>query len=142
MSKVLSIPSSSQGDRNRGRNRVDESLDQTPSTQNGGLSLDRASGSSHSPSRQCSGRCYLYVPTTPWRYTHCFYLFLFYSMIVVVFIGISLIGDAIIPSITLITASSQCDMAIEYPPSIYIVSDIGSTRLIALIFFLVAVTFF
>ena len=53
-----------------------------------------------------------------------FILFLFYSTIVVVFIGISLIGDAIIPSITLITASSQCDMAIEYPPSILLVTSV------------------
>ena len=127
MSKVLSIPSSSQGDRNRGRNRVDESLDQTPSTQNGGLPLDRASGSTHSPSHQCSGRCYLYVPTTPWRYIIVFIyfcLFLFYSTIVVVFIGISLTGDAIIPSITLGTTSIQRDIAIEYPPSTFVVTSV------------------
>ena len=53
-----------------------------------------------------------------------FYTIFIFSTIVVVFIGISLIGDAIIPSITLITASSQCDMAIEYPPSILLVTSV------------------
>ena len=53
-----------------------------------------------------------------------FYTIFIFSTIVVVFIGISLIGDAIVPSITLSTASSQCDMAIEYPPSILLVTSV------------------
>ena len=54
----------------------------------------------------------------------------------VVFIGISLIGDAIIPSITLITTSSQCDMTIEYPPSILLVTSVPPDSLpLVIVFF-------
>jgi hypothetical protein len=42
----------------------------------------------------------------------------------VVFIGISLRGEAIIPSIKLGTTSIQRDITIEYPPSTFVVTSV------------------